>query len=69
MVKNPSARNAGDPGLIPGWARPLGGGTGKLLQYSCLEKSSLVGYSPWGCKESDATDTFTFFYFKLLTEW
>ena len=27
------------------------------LQYSCLENShgqrSLVGYSPWGCKESD----------------
>ena len=30
-----------------------------LLQYSCLEKShgwrSLVGYSPWGCKELDTT--------------
>ena len=30
------------------------------LQYSCLEKShgqrSLVGYSPWGHKESDKTE-------------
>ena len=32
-------------------------GNDSPLQYSCLEKSygrrSLVGYSPWGCKESD----------------
>ena len=30
------------------------------LQYSCLEKAmgrgALVGYSPWGCKESDMTE-------------
>ena len=36
-----------------------GGENGNPLQYSCLEKShgqgSLVGYSPWGCKESDTT--------------
>ena len=28
----------GDMGSIPGWRRPLGGGHGKPLQYSCLEK-------------------------------
>ena len=36
-----------------------GGGNGNPLQYSCLENShgerSLVGYSPWGRKESDTT--------------
>ena len=39
VVKNPSA-NAGDirdAGLIPGLGRPLGGGYGNPLQYSCLE--------------------------------
>ena len=39
VVKNPSA-NAGDirdMGLIPGLGRPLGGGYGNPLQYSCLE--------------------------------
>ena len=32
-----SARNAGDPGLIPGLGRSPGEGNGNLLQYSCLE--------------------------------
>ena len=44
--------------------QPLGSspgvGNGNPLQYSCLEKShgqrSLVGYSPWGCRESDRTE-------------
>ena len=36
-------------------------GHGNPLQCSCLEKllcgqRSLVGYSPWGCKESDMTE-------------
>ena len=31
-----SACNAGDPGLIPGSGRSLGGGNGNPLQYSCL---------------------------------
>ena len=30
----------------------VGEGNGNPLQYSCLERS-LVGYSPWGHKESD----------------
>ena len=48
-----SACNAGDLGSIPGR------GHGNPLQYPCLEnphgQRSLVGYSPWGLKESDMT--------------
>ena len=54
------ACNAGDLGLIPGLGRSLGGGHGNPLQYSCLKnphgQRSLVGYSPWGRKESDTTE-------------
>ena len=57
-----SAYNAGDPGLIPGSGRSSGEGFGNPLQYSCLEKShgrrSVVGYSPWGCKQLDTTEQF-----------
>ena len=41
-----------------GWASP-GGGHGIPVQYSCLENfhgQRLLGYSPWGCKESDTTE-------------
>ena len=31
-----SARNVGDPGLIPGLGRSPGDGNGNPLQYSCL---------------------------------
>ena len=52
--------NVGDAGSIPGSGRSPGEGNGNGLQYSCLGKShgqrSLVGYSPWGCKESDMTE-------------
>ena len=45
-------------GSIPGLGRSPGGG--RVFQYSCLEnphgQRSLVGYSPWGCKESDMTE-------------
>ena len=44
--------------LIPGLVRPLGGGNGTLLQYSCQGDPmdrSLVGYSPRCCKESATT--------------
>ena len=56
-----SACNAGDPGSIPGSGRSSGEGNGNPLQYSCLENPmdrgrSLVGYSPWGHKESDMTE-------------
>ena len=55
-----SARNAGDPGLIPGSGRSPGGRHGNPLQYSCLEnphgQRSLVSYSPWGRNELDTTE-------------
>ena len=60
MVKNPPANTgyAGDTGLIPGSGRFPGKENGNPLQYSYLGNSwtrSLVGYSPWGHKESDTT--------------
>ena len=55
-----SACNAGDLGSIPGLGRSPGGGHGNPLHCSCLEnlhgQRSLVGYSPWGHKESDMTE-------------
>ena len=54
-----SACNAGDLGSISGLGRSPGEGNGNPLQYSCLEnpqgQRSLVGCSPWGCKELDMT--------------
>ena len=48
------------------WVRSLGredspgGGNSNPLQSSCLEnphgQRSLVGYSPWGCRELDMTE-------------
>ena len=62
VVKTP-VENAGDKrdgGLIPASGRSPGGARGNPLQYSYLEKPhgqrSLVGYSPWGHKESDTTE-------------
>ena len=47
----------------------FGEGNGNPLQYSCLEKShgwrTLVGYSPWGRKESDTTELLHFLSFML----
>ena len=55
-----SACSAGVLGSIPGLGRSLGGGHGNPLLYSCLDnphgQRSLVGYSPWGCKELDTTE-------------
>ena len=57
-----SAYNVGDPRSIPGLGRSSGEGNGNPLQYSCLEnpmdrgRRSIVGYSPWGHKESDTTE-------------
>ena len=50
-----SACCVGDLGLIPGSGRSPGEGNGNPLQYSCLE-NPMVGYSPWGRKESDTTE-------------
>ena len=61
MIKNlPAIQEAGfDP-----WVRKIPGeGNGYPLQYSCLEnymeQGSLMGYRPWGCKESDMTEWLT----------
>ena len=52
--------SVGDLGSVPGMGRSLGGGHGNPLQYSYLEnphgQRSLVGYGPWGHKESDLTE-------------
>ena len=58
-----STCNIGDPGSIPGSGRSPGGGNGNPLQRSCVEnphgQRGLVGYSPWGPKESDMTEQLT----------
>ena len=50
----------GDVGSTPGPGRSPGRGHGIPLQHSCLENPhglrSLMGYNPWSCKESDATE-------------
>ena len=55
-----SARNAGDPGSIPGSRRSPAGGHGNPLQYPCLEnphgQRSLAGYSPLGRKKSNTSE-------------
>ena len=65
LVKNlpANAEDARDAKLIPESGRSPGDGNGNPFQYSCLENSKERGawwttvmvYSPWGCKESDAT--------------
>ena len=71
-----STCTAGDLGSIPGLGRSPGGGHGNPLQHSCLEnphgQGSLVGYSPWGRKESDTTEQLSthailIYIFKELT--
>ena len=55
-----STFSAGDLDLISGLGRFPGEGHDNPLRCSCLEnpheQRSLVGYSPWGCKESDMTE-------------
>ena len=55
-----SAHNAGDLGLIPGlgrfpWRRNWQP-TAVFLPGESHGQRSLVGYSPWGCKELDMTE-------------
>ena len=61
-----SAYHAGDLGSVPGPGRSSGEGNGNPLQYHCLERfhgqRSLVGYSPWGRKESDTTERLHFHF-------
>ena len=60
VVKNPSA-NVGDVGSIPGLGRSPGEGNGTFLSTPVFllgkfhGQRSLVGYTPWGHKESDMT--------------
>ena len=58
-----SACNAGDPGSIPGRQEdPLEEGMAihsSILAWRIPWWSSLVGYSPWGCKELDTTEWLT----------
>ena len=55
-----NAKDIRDAGWIHGLAISPGEELGNPLQYSCLEnphgQRSLVGYSPWGRKESDRTE-------------
>ena len=63
------ACNAGDPGLMPGSGRSPGKRNSNPLQYFSPGKShgwrSLVGYSPWGCKELDMTEGLYFLSFSF----
>jgi len=56
VVKDPPA-TAGDLGLIPGFGRSPGEGNGNpvFLPGKFHDQRGLVGYSPWGQKESDMT--------------
>ena len=68
-----SVYNAVDPGSIPGLGRSPGEGNGNPLQLLLPGRShgwrSLVGYSPWGRKESDMTERLHFLslFFLYLT--
>ena len=57
-----SACNMGDLGSIPGSGRPLKKGIAthsSILAWRIHGQRSLVGYSPWGGKESDTTELLT----------
>ena len=58
-----SACNAADLGSIPRLGRSLGEGNGDplpvFLPGELHGQKSLVGYSPWGRKESDTTELLT----------
>ena len=62
-VGKESSCNVGDMGLIPGFGRSPGEGNGNptllFLPGGFHGQRSLVGYSPWGCKESDMTEGLT----------
>ena len=62
VAKNPPATAGGrrDAGSIPGSGGRPGVGNSNPFRYHCLENAhgqrSLVGCSPWGCKESDPAE-------------
>ena len=65
-----SAYNAGDPGSIPGsgkipWRR-IWQSTPVLLPGKSHGQRSVVGYSPWGRKESDMTEQIHFHFHPMV---
>ena len=62
VVKNlfASAGDVRDSGSLSRSGRSPGEGHDNPLQYPCLKyphgQKSLVGYSPWGCKELDTAE-------------
>ena len=66
-----SARNQGDPGLIPGLGRAPGEGNCNLFQYSCLE-NPMDGEAWWATvhgvtKSRTRLSDFTFTFMKKVT--
>ena len=58
-----SAWNAGGLGSVPGSVWSPGEGNGNPLWYSHLENSmDGAGYSPWDCKELEATEQLTYLF-------
>ena len=60
-----SACNEGDPGSFLGWEDPLEKAMAPhsstpAWKIPWMEERSLVGCSPWGCKESDTTERIHF---------
>ena len=57
---HPAGDRAGneDPGIT--WPLSIWQPTPVLLPEKCHGQRSLVGYSPWGCKESDTTEQLHF---------
>ena len=75
MVKNPPANagDASDVGSIPGFGRSPGKWqpTPVFLPGKFHEQKSLVGYSPWGHKESETDEhacTTQWFFARQLLE-
>ena len=66
LDRKASAYNVGHPDLIPRLGRSTGEGkwqpTPVLLPGESHRGRSLVGYSPWGRKESDMTERLHFTY-------
>ena len=65
-----SACSVGDLSSIPGLGRSLGEGNGNPLEYwrKFHGLRSLVGYSPWGSKESDMTEQLCYYMDERIEE-
>ena len=62
-----STCNAEDLGSIPGSGRCPGEGNGNpypVFLPGKLDRGTMVGYSPWGRKESDTTERLTLYIFQ-----